>query len=42
MILVGRAGPLWRIIPVLKMSDFGCDPNEISYKLNRLVSLIAV
>ena len=38
----GGGGPLWRIITVLIMSDFGCDPNEISYKLNRLVSLIAV
>jgi hypothetical protein len=41
MILV-RGGPLWRIIPVLTISDIGCDPNETSYKLNRLVSSIAV
>ena len=37
MILVPEWSP-WQIIPVLKVSDIGCDPNETSYKLNRLVS----
>jgi hypothetical protein len=32
-------GSLWRTLPIL---NIGCDPNETSYKLNRLVSLIAV